>query len=111
MLQLERRDFLASGTALATMLALGGCERILERIRNRPVRRDASAMASNDPILEAYRDGINQMIGLGGGDPRNWTNQANIHLNSCPHGNWYFLPWHRAYLMSLEAIIWLIPSR
>ena len=62
MLQLERRDFLASGTALATMLALGGCERILERIRNRPVRRDVSAMASNDPILEAYRDGINQMI-------------------------------------------------
>ena len=90
---------------MATILALGGCEKILDKIRNRPVRRDVSTMASNDPVLEAYRDGINQMIGLGGGDPRNWTNQANIHLNFCPHGNWFFLPWHRAYLMSLESII------
>lgn len=105
MFDLDRRDFLMSGSALATMVALGGCEELFERIRNRPVRRDVATMANNDPVLEAYRDGISQMQVLGAGDPRSWTSQANVHLNFCPHGNWFFLPWHRAYLMSLEAII------
>jgi tyrosinase len=31
--------------------------------------------------------------------------QADIHRNFCPHGNWYFLPWHRAYLSALENIL------
>ena len=105
MFDVDRRGLLVGGSALATMLALGGCEKILDQIRNRPVRRDVATMASNDPILEAYRDGISQMQALGSGDPRSWTSQANTHLNFCPHGNWFFLPWHRAYLMSLEAII------
>src|SRR4029079_14347484 len=105
MFDLDRRGLLVGGSALGTMLALGGCEKILDQIRNRPVRRDVARMASNDPILEAYRDGISQMQALGSGDPRSWTSQANTHLNFCPHGNWFFLPWHRAYLMSLEAII------
>ncbi|MHB9363555.1 tyrosinase family protein [Mesorhizobium sp. LNJC403B00] len=30
--------------------------------------------------------------------------QAEIHQNHCPHGNWYFLPWHRAYLYAFEQI-------
>ena len=34
----------------------------------------------------------------------NWTNQASIHQNFCPHGNWLFLPWHRAYLLYFERI-------
>jgi tyrosinase len=25
--------------------------------------------------------------------------------NQCQHGSWYFLPWHRGYLIALEAII------
>lgn len=31
--------------------------------------------------------------------------QANQELfwNQCQHGTWYFLPWHRGYLMALEA--------
>lgn len=31
--------------------------------------------------------------------------QADIHKDWCPHGNWYFLPWHRAYLFYFEKII------
>lgn len=33
-----------------------------------------------------------------------WTELAATHLNSCPHGNWFFLPWHRAYLVAFEKV-------
>ncbi|MFI8192074.1 tyrosinase family protein [Streptomyces sp. NPDC085946] len=48
-------------------------------------------------------------------DPGSWLFQANIHgtrdgrqhpeWNNCPHGGWFFLPWHRAYLLCFEAIV------
>lgn len=34
-----------------------------------------------------------------------WEAHAIIHMNYCPHGNWYFLPWHRAYLYYFERVI------
>lgn len=105
MLDLNRRESLFSAAALACMFALGGCEKIFEKIRNRPVRKNVGAMAAGDPALAVYRDGIEQMRALPASDPRNWTNFSAIHQNHCPHGNWYFLPWHRAYVMSLEAVI------
>jgi tyrosinase len=37
-------------------------------------------------------------------DPRNWERQAQIHQNNCPHGNWFFLPWHRKYILDFERI-------
>ena len=27
-----------------------------------------------------------------------------VHVLDCPHGNWWFLPWHRAYLGWFERI-------
>ena len=27
------------------------------------------------------------------------------YWNQCQHGSWYFLPWHRGYLISFEAVI------
>ncbi|TDR81935.1 tyrosinase family protein [Paludibacterium purpuratum] len=27
------------------------------------------------------------------------------YWNQCQHGSWYFLPWHRGYLLALEAIV------
>lgn len=101
----DRRDFLAGAASLSLALALGGCERIVEQIRRRPVRRNVAGMADNDPVLQAYRDGIQQMQGLPQADPRNWARQAAIHDDHCPHGNWFFLPWHRAYLLCFERII------
>lgn len=38
-------------------------------------------------------------------DPFKWENLARIHNDFCPHGNWYFLPWHRAYTTMYERII------
>ena len=57
------------------------------------------------PILETYRKGVAAMKALPSTDRRSWEYQANIHNSHCPHKNWYFLPWHRAYLVELENII------
>jgi tyrosinase len=70
----------------------------------RPVRRSVTGMASSSPILTAYRSAIAKMKALPSSDRRNWTNQARIHFDYCPHGNWLFLPWHRAYLLYFERI-------
>jgi tyrosinase len=31
------------------------------------------------------------------------TGDLALYWNQCQHGSWYFLPWHRGYLLSLEA--------
>jgi tyrosinase len=105
MSEINRRELLLGATSLSLSLALGGCEGCAKKIANRPFRRNVANLAANDPILQAYRDGIAAMQALGGSDPRNWTRQASIHQDHCPHGNWFFLPWHRAYLLSFERII------
>lgn len=68
------------------------------------VRQDVARMDSNHPMLRSYIDAVEQMKGLPSSDPRSWERQASIHQDHCPHGNWYFLPWHRAYLSAFEAI-------
>ena len=73
------------------------CRGLIDSINNRPVRQSAtSAAAVTD--LATYAAAVTAMQALPASDPRNWTKQAEIHQNFCPHGNWYFLPWHRAYL-------------
>lgn len=101
----DRREFVLASGSLALTVALGGCEKLKKQIANRPVRKDIASLATNDPILQAYRDAIAQMQAMPSGDPRNWIKQAQIHLNHCPHGNWFFLPWHRGYLMAIDDII------
>ena len=101
---ISRRNFIQNISALSMSAALGGCEFITQLIRNRPVRRDIATMSATDPNLIAYREAVRLMKALPPTDPRNWTRQAAIHQNFCPHGNWFFLPWHRAYLLSFERI-------
>jgi hypothetical protein len=42
------------------------------------------------------------MLDLPPTDPHNWYRNAIVHTLDCPHGNWWFLPWHRAYLGYFE---------
>jgi tyrosinase len=70
----------------------------------RPVRRDIQSLAPDDPVILAYKSAITQMKALPASDKRSWQNQALIHQNFCPHGNWLFLPWHRIYLLYFERI-------
>ena len=55
--------------------------------------------------LDAYARGVAAMRALPSTDRRSWEFWANIHNKYCPHGNWYFLPWHRAFLVGLENMI------
>ena len=103
----SRRDFLKGvGAASAAGLTLwaGGCESCKNQIEHRPTRRNIANLAPNDPIIQTYKDAVAAMKALPTSDGRNWTKQAEIHLNHCPHSNWFFLPWHRAYLLYLERI-------
>lgn len=102
-----RRDFMRGAAALGiTGVALwsGACESACKKIRERPTRRNIANLPANDPIIQTYNAAVAAMIALPAADGRNWTKQALIHNNHCTHGNWWFLPWHRAYLFYFESI-------
>jgi tyrosinase len=103
----SRRDFMRGAGALgltSLAIATGACEACLKKIKERPTRRNIANLAANDPIIQTYKDAVAAMKALPASDGRNWTRQAQIHQNNCVHGNWWFLPWHRAYLFNFEAI-------
>jgi tyrosinase len=106
-MHISRRRFLELVAAAAAVMMLPGCttiQGIIDAIAHRRVRKDISTLSPTDPDLATYKQAITLMKALPSSDKRNWTNQANIHFNSCPHGNWLFLPWHRAYLYRFEEI-------
>jgi tyrosinase len=106
--KVSRREFLRlagfTGLALGMEVFLGSCEPLIGKIANRPVRRNLASLSATDPIIVAYKDAVTQMKNLPASDPRSWAAQAQIHFDHCPHGNWFFLPWHRAYLYYFEKI-------
>lgn len=110
MSQFVSRRFVMGGATVAALGAAGltgGCdwlESLFQKIKNRPVRKNVATLDPNGPELTAYRAAVTAMQALPAADNRNWTKQAQIHLNSCPHGNWFFLSWHRAYLYAFEQI-------
>src|SRR5262245_36398145 len=104
---MSRREFgktLTAAGVVSLLMLTGGCAGLIHAIRHRPVRRDISKLPANHPIIETYKAAVSAMKALPSSDPRNWTRQAQIHFDHCPHGNWYFLPWHRAYLFLFEQI-------
>jgi tyrosinase len=50
------------------------------------------AEKSQDPAQQIFRD------------EAGFTANPDV-FNQCPHGNWWFLPWHRAYLYYFERIL------
>ena len=106
---LNRRKFLrdsslASLSLLSLSLFTGGCEDVIETINSRPVRRVIRNNPDANHMVDIYRHAVELMKALPASDPRNWTKQAEIHQNFCPHGNWFFFPWHRVYLHYFEDI-------
>lgn len=78
------------------------------------VRKDIWTLEPNDPIIIWYRRAVGVMKGREAGHTNSWTYQAAIHgiaeaegllFNQCQHGGWYFLPWHRMYLLRMEEIL------
>jgi len=100
---LHRRAFVGGAGALGA--AMLGTLRVSVGQGAVGTRRSMRGMSANDPDLAAYRRAVAAMKALPASDPRNWNRFAAVHASFCPHGNWYFLPWHRAYLNALENIV------
>ncbi|MEN5425456.1 tyrosinase family protein [Stenotrophomonas pennii] len=107
---LNRRSMMA-GTASALALASGlaGSKRASAQQGLR-VRRNIANLSLDDPDLVALRQFVEQMRGRNQSNATSWIKFADIHggslnFNHCQHSNWYFLPWHRAYLDMYEKAV------
>src|SRR3954452_2495265 len=95
----------------------------------RPLALLANALAGLRNPTQAQRQRLQQVraalapILMAWSDPRSLGYQAQVHAthlvdpatwpkhqdqtvlwHECAHGNWFFLPWHRAYLLEFEAV-------
>lgn len=91
------------GRGIAT-IALGGSPLVQAQPAPTPVRKSIASTTVELPDLSDYRRAVRLMKELPSSDPRNWARQAEIHRDHCPHSNWWFLPWHRAYLHYFEQV-------
>jgi Common central domain of tyrosinase/Polyphenol oxidase middle domain/Protein of unknown function (DUF_B2219) len=92
------------------------------------VRRDVWALSEQDtwhPIILGYALAVREMISREANPSQtnptfktSWRFQANMHAtfdngpswalpfwNNCPHGTWFFFPWHRLFLSYFERIV------
>jgi tyrosinase len=97
---MDRRVFLAgAATALAAPFV------VVEAKADTPrLRRDVQSLDPADPFFSKYADAVQRMHALPTSDPRNWRNQALIHINHCPHSAQTFVHWHRHYILNFELI-------
>ena len=113
--ELNRRVFIKGlgfvSLSLVFATILGGCETLIEQIKNRPVRRrlrTGSPDVAN--AIAIYKDAVTKMQALPSSNPRSWAAQSAIHgtvaggFNFCQHGTVHFFSWHRAYLFYFEKI-------
>jgi tyrosinase len=99
---LSRRGFLGGSAALLGTGALpSGALAKDAKFR----RWEITDPAMPSRVVASYKAGISKMLNLPPTDPRNWYRNALVHLFDCPHGNWWFLAWHRAYLGWLEVTL------
>ena len=98
-----RRRFLAASGA--AVLSTGLTARPASARQAGPFVRKSLSDPQIGSVLASYQTGIAAMLALPPTDPRNWYRVAFIHELDCPHGNWWFLPWHRGYIGYLECII------
>lgn len=115
----SRRTFLK--TAGSAAIALGAGTAVPRGLRAQPALRVrhgiAALVADGSPLLDSLRAGVAAMKARDPSDPTSWWFQANIHgtvesdplldpfWNRCPHGNFFFLSWHRMYIHHFERIL------
>lgn len=92
---LTRRGFVATGAAsLGAALLPSSASAEAATFR----RIDISDPSLPANVVSSYKKAVAAMLQLPPGDPRNWYRNAFTHVFDCPHGNWWFLAWHRAYI-------------
>nr|UUJ74936.1 polyphenol oxidase [Cephalotaxus hainanensis] len=84
-----------------------------------PMRTRVSAHRVDEKYVAKYARAVQLMKDLPPDDPRNFTQQANVHCAYCQgayymgntdkpfmvHNGWFFLPWHRWYLYFHERML------
>lgn len=85
-----------------------------------PLRVRPAAHAVTPEYIAKFTEAIQKMKSLPASDPRNFTQQANIHCAYCDggydqvgfpdmelqvHNSWLFFPFHRCYLYFFERIL------
>jgi len=98
---MTRRHFLSTSAAALASAVPSGAPAQGARFR----RWEISDPGMPPRVLDSYKKGIREMLNRPATDPRNWYRNAFIHVFDCPHQNWWFLAWHRAYIGWLEATI------
>ncbi|MCX6109836.1 MAG: tyrosinase family protein [Proteobacteria bacterium] len=105
----DRRAFVSGGVSLG-VLGLLGCklpgsdlsaskDAVDTVAGGYPAVRKSITSAAAEDDLRLYRKAVALLK-----ESKVWTAQATIHYNFCTHGNWFFLPWHRFYLMYFEEV-------
>jgi hypothetical protein len=85
------------------------------------IRRNIYSLSPDGPEIAALRAGVAEMQSRDPEDPTSWIYQANIHgvprdpdpnappplptWNQCQHRSFFFLSWHRMYLLYFERIL------
>jgi tyrosinase len=93
-----RRTFVGGLAAAASNIWTGQCV-AQESVAG--LRKDVRS-AAGQRDLGSYAVAVKLLQALDPNHPLNWDNIAQIHFDHCPHSNWWFLPWHRAYLYYFE---------
>lgn len=106
----DKRSVLKSVVATCAVTAFSGLVPGLTRALNAQTlrtRRSVNTMSLDDPDLSTYRDFVGIMRARSPKDRVSWVGFANQHgdenaFKFCPHGDWYFLPWHRGFVEMYE---------
>lgn len=84
------------------------------------IRRSVWSLPPGDQTLDWYRKAVAELITRPPSDPSSWRYLAAVHgvpidmsvpssangfWDQCQHQSWFFLPWHRGYVASFEAVV------
>jgi tyrosinase len=101
----SRREFLTTTAAAIGSAAIpysGATAQGAARWRRINLSDPNTPQAQKEKVLGSYKKAIRAMLARKPEDPLNWYRNALVHTVDCPHGNWWFLPWHRGYIGLFE---------
>lgn len=107
---LNRRELIRNG-AIAVAVVSGVVPGMRTAVaRASRIRRNVNEMAPWHPDLMALREYVEIARARPVGHPAGWRAFAALHgeggeFGICQHQNWFFLPWHRAYLLMYETAV------